>query len=225
MHMRPRTRQQLLIGTIFAAGVAAPLCAGAEEKALRLSVSVDVHPKGAAGQRPFKTGEQLAAGDRLALRTVVDRNAYVFLMEEGATGGLTAVVPADAKSGGLPLGAGIQTILPSQGLALEVDSVPGQDSILVLASTRPLTAQEAQSYGRLASTMKERGVAFRDAPAAPPPPPPPHPAKSTERKPPCNGEVQILPISGERGAAVTVARFCFQHGGQIDASRSRPVKP
>lgn len=222
-----------LLMSMAAEAAETPLIPSTASKELSLSVAVDVLSKGSTLRRPFVVGETLSAGDRMAIRAVADRNAYVFVMEQGPTGSVTPVVPADGRQGGLRLVAGVQTTIPANGELLELDATSGTEKLYIVASTHPLTMEEAESYGRLSSGEKESPAAalilagkanaklsgLRGAPPPPlsPPPPPPHPVKSTERQPLCDGKVHLVAARpGDKKADIVVAQFCFQHGSSTE---------
>lgn len=220
-----------------------------DDKALKLTVQVDVMLHGSGQRRPVMAGEVLGTGDRLAVRAEAARNAYVFVLHESPTSSLEVLVPTTDRSGGLPLPAGVQTSLPPGGAMLELDATTGKESLYVIAATRALTRDEAKDYGRRArlSLLDKRPAAtsstlsgppvevgLRGAPpppAPPPPPPPPHPIGSAERQPPCDARVHIAPPIADEREPVMVARFCFEHSGEPREAalpfekKSRPAQP
>lgn len=120
-----------------------------------------------SNRRAFSAGQTLRSGDRLSLAIAVDRPAFVYVLQFFPDGSATVLFPRGAEDNRI---TGTTRVPPSG--AFELDDVVGEETLYVVASTRPL----AQVDASVMAAVDE--VRTTNAPTTPKPSPTVAPAPS-----------------------------------------------
>jgi len=147
---------------------------------LTVALRVDASNADGSQQRVLQPSEPLHAGEKVALGIDVDRPASVYVVQDLPGGRLELLFSQAGEQKVMP---GQPVRFPAQGQWLQPDGNTSEESLIVLASTRPF----AQLERELCTSLKrspcslapdDRQTSMRgaaDSPPLPPPPPPPPP--------------------------------------------------
>ncbi len=90
------------------------------------------------GRRPIAAGDSLRSGDRMTMTISVDRPAYAYVLQFFPDGTATVLFPQPNEDNRI---TGSMQVPPSG--AFELDDVLGEETVYVVASTRPLAQADA----------------------------------------------------------------------------------
>ena len=177
-----------------------------------LAVMAEVTPRGTAVARPLATGEALHGGDRIMLRLQVDQPAYVALLGKAQSGQVSVLYP---RGSDLKLEPGSIKSIPSDGAAIELDDVGGEENLYVVASKQPISREGADALQKLVASRAQDPSQVSVSESPPPDEserPPPMPIKTTDRglRLICSGKGSALCVRSNRDG-FAVARFVFEH--------------
>jgi hypothetical protein len=157
-------RNCMLLGLAALAG-----CAGAPVKAEPsavdapgiISLAVRTASKGGPGWQAVPPGAQLHSGTEFALNITAGTAAFIYVGQHPAGGEISLIYPA-AESQGVRADPSHSAYLPADGQWFQLDEHPGEETLLLLASTHPQDARTARQL------LTERGdqacVKLRDPP-------------------------------------------------------------
>ncbi len=179
-----------------------------------LAVMAEVTPRGTAVARPVASGEALHGGDRIMLRLQVDQPAYVALLGKSQSGQLSVLYP---RGSALKLEPGSIKSIPSDGAAIELDDVGGEENLYVVASKQPIPRDGPDALQKLVANRpqdsSQQSVSESlSLPTEESERPPPMPIKTTDRglRLICSGNSSALCVRSNRDG-FAVARFVFEH--------------
>ncbi len=147
------------------------------EAMLTVALRVDVSNADESQQRVLQPSEPIHAGEKVALGIDVDRPASVYVVQDLPGGRLALLFSQAGEQRVMP---GQPVRFPAQGQWLQPDGNTSDESLIVVASTRPF----AQLEQELCTSLKrspcslapdDRQTSTRGAADSPPPPPPPPP--------------------------------------------------
>lgn len=141
------------------------------------------------GWSAIPSGVELHSGDKFAIRMQVKEPLHLYVQQRGSSGALTSLYPSP-DSPGTPVTPTEPVLLPTSGF-YTVDAQPGLELLAVVASTKPLTAEQVK-------TELERSEQAAGTAREPPP-------ESNSR----NRGIVILGSLGSSG--IGVARFRLVH--------------
>lgn len=175
---------------------------------LTLSVQVEVSSPNLAQKFTIAPGDTLHSGDSFAIMVWVDRPAYVTAVQYSPTGWSRLLNSEEAKGWA---SAQEPFRIPEGTEAFKLDSNPGDEYLMILASMHPLDSAQAK-WLRLPPTTLETSLTRGGNPPPPPPPPPPDGVSAGRR----DGELlfrqnrtTLRKVADDTGTALL--RFSFKH--------------
>lgn len=177
------------------------------ENALTVALRVDVSAADGS-ERELKPSELLHTGDKIALNIEVDQSASLYVAQGVGDGKLDLLFSQTGEQKVMPK-QGLR--IPSQGQWLEPEGNAPEESLFVVASTRPFAQLERElctSLKRLPCSLAHddsrtdtRGGGAK-SPLPPPPPPPPPPNIDIATRSPAGKGYTLVARSDNRGVAV-----------------------
>jgi hypothetical protein len=189
-----------------------------DSQPVTLSAQIEVQSRGSHDYHVVQPGETLHSGDQLRVWVEVDRPAYV-RVAVGSKGGVpTTLFPLPgASKEAATIAPRVQTAIPTGGATFELDEEIGEESVEIVASTRPLDGDAGASGAVAGKPAGQPTLVALSEPASepPPPPPPPYPPTISERRITAKGSSRLRVQSNREGVAV--ARFRFWHAAAANA--------
>lgn len=143
----PRVRRLVALAAAAAAVILAAVFAPRLLQPRTLELEAALYRQGAEADERLVSGGRVRPGDRLFLEMQLSRAAYVYIVNEDASGNAYLLFPLAGLDLGNPLPAKARHRLPGRDAGTsrtwQVDTSGGKETILVVASREPLTKLEA----------------------------------------------------------------------------------
>lgn len=107
-----------------------------------------------------RSGSTLQSGDTITVSVALSRRAWVYLAYESPRGEIQVLYPTTGV--GMPVAPGTTVRVPPAGQVLQLDTVPGEEHILAIATERPLDQSDPELHQLLSTTPEN---AANSAPA------------------------------------------------------------
>lgn len=111
------------------------------EQGVLVSLELTTPRRDRPGEREVQPGESLGSGDKLAMQIRVDRPSYVYLLHTTPSGDVSVLYPEQGEVKAQP---GEVVRVPPSKEWFELSGKQGPESMVVVASTQPLTPQALQ---------------------------------------------------------------------------------
>lgn len=115
-----------------------------------LQMQVRATARHAGEAMEVRSGSTLHSGDTLTVSVAVSRRAWIYLAYESPRGEIQVLYPTTGV--GMPVAPGTTVRVPPAGQVLQLDTVPGEEHILAIATERPLDQSDPELHQLLSTT-------------------------------------------------------------------------